>query len=420
MPGELTLNVALHRHAYLSIPNQQQAYFLLDILQSPPLAVAPTRSINFCLVLDRSGSMAGEKLRQVKKAAKRVVKRLTKKDTLSIVIFDESAEVVLSANLVQDPDEVNHRIDSILERGGTRMSSGMQVGLNELSRFSNMDRVNRMLLLTDGRTWEDSHLCLQIADQFGEAGIPISVLGFAEGDWDPAFLEEIAIRSGGDWIAIEEPGKISSIFESTVKELQGTTVTNAVLTMRFVQGVKLQAIWRVKPLISRLRTRQISRREAQIFLGDIQYCAGLSILADVLFPPRPIGLYRLAQADITYDVPGSDLSRQRQDLDVVVLYTEDSNLSERLNPRLMNIIERVLTHKLQTQALDDAAFGDIQHATQRLRAAAIKLLDLGESEMAQLARVQADKLQETGRIDHDAAQQMRYKTKMLTGSTKEF
>ena len=55
----------------------------------------------------------------------------------------------------------------------------------------------------------------------------------------------------------------------------------------------------------------------------------------------------------------------------------------------MNIVERVVAHKLQTHALDEAAAEDEQRATQRLRAAATRLLELGEMEMAQQAELQA-------------------------------
>jgi Ca-activated chloride channel family protein len=81
---------------------------------------------------------------------------------------------------------------------------------------------------------------------------------------------------------------------------------------------------------------------------------------------------------------------------------------------MMNLIERVIAHKLQTQALDEAAAGDSARATIRLRTAATRLLELGEVEMAQQTHQQAEQLEQTGRMDLAAAQQMRYATKRLT------
>jgi Ca-activated chloride channel family protein len=80
----------------------------------------------------------------------------------------------------------------------------------------------------------------------------------------------------------------------------------------------------------------------------------------------------------------------------------------------MNIVERVTAFKLQTQALDEAASGQTQNATRRLRAAATMLLDLGEQELAQNAIQQAQQMEQGGQMDPGAAQAMRYKTKLLT------
>lgn len=419
MPGELNLTATLHRQAYQNMATPQQAYLLLDAM---PTAAAPgleSQSLNFSLVLDRSGSMAGEKLRHLKDAAKLVMERLNSQDYLSVVIFDETADVIVPAALVQDRETLERQIDAIEERGGTKMSTGMQAGLGELQRGLAPERVSHMLLLTDGRTWEDTPQCQQLADQCRAAGIPLSVLGFAEGDWDPAFLEDIAQRSGGDWIAVDSPDKVSAVFESTLREMQGTAVTNASLTMRLVEGVQPRTVWRVTPMISRLGHREVSTDDIQVFLGDIQHGTGQSLLAEVLLPSRQPGTYRLIHADINYDVPGSGLTHQRVEANVVVTYTDDATQAHQLDPRIMNIVERVVAHKLQTQALDEAAAGDAQRATQRLRAAATRLLELGEMEMAQQAQQQAQQLEQSGQVDQAAAQQMRYKTKKLTQISEE-
>jgi len=167
-------------------------------------------------------------------------------------------------------------------------------------------------------------------------------------------------------------------------------------------------------MISRLGHREIGANDVQVFLGDVQHGFGQSVLADILLPPRPAGTYRFIHADISYDVPGSGLTGQRKDVDVLVSISDNPVDADQLNPRLMNIIERVVAHKLQTQALDEAAIGEVRMATQRLRAAATRLLELGEEEMAQDARDQAEILETEGHVDQAAAQQMRYKTKRLT------
>ena len=363
--------------------------------------------------------MAGEKLRYLKEAAKHIVNRLGPEDLLSIVIFDDQdpAELVLPSSSVSDHERIKSRIDTIQERGGTHMSTGMQLGLCELQKGHNVDRVSNMLLLTDGQTWEDEERCRELANQCRQEGIPIFALGFGIGsnsDWDPQLLEALAQHSGGEWMIIDKPEEVIPIFEKTLRSMQGTAVTNAQLTMRMVEGVEPRTVWRVIPVISRLGHQAVSSHDIQVFLGDIQYDPGQAVLADLMLPSRSPGNYRMIQADITYDVPGTGLTGQRTSIDVIVPFTEDATMSTKIDGRLMNMIERVVAHKLQTQALDEAAAGDVGRATQRLRAAATRLLELGEKDMALQATQQADKIEQDGQMDKAAAQKMRYATKRLT------
>lgn len=416
MAGELNLKITLHRPAYPVIQSPQQAYILIEAMPSGLLPAAH-QQVNFCLVMDRSGSMAGDKLKNLKEAAKMVVDRLGADDVLSIVIFDESADVIIASQNVTDPVVIKQKIDGIQERGGTKMSTGLQAGLAEVQKGLTAGRVNRILLLTDGRTWEDQTACEQLADQARTLGVPLSVMGMgvgAEGDWDPRFLEALAQRSGGEWYIIDTPAKVSNFFDTTLKGMQGTAVTNAQITLRLASEVHPKVVWRVIPLIARLDHRSVSDRDVQVFLGDIQFEVGQSLMAEVLLPVRQPGSYRLLQADITYDVPATNEKGQTVKADVVVVYTNDPALPNQVDARIMNLVERVTAHKLQTQALDEAAAGQIPIATQRLRAAATRLLEIGETGMAQDALAQADRLEQGSGLDPAVTQQLRYQTKRLT------
>lgn len=419
MAGEIKLTANLHRPVYQALPTPQQAYVLLEALPTSAAPGTASQAVNFSLVLDRSGSMAGEKLRQMKEAAQLVIDRLGPHDLLSVVVFDDTADLVLPASPVQDHAALKRKIEAVNERGGTHMSQGMSTGLRELQKGLAPNRVSSMLLLTDGQTWEDVPQCENLADQCRAAGIPIHVLGLgvgSENNWDPRLLESLAQRSGGEWTVVDAPDQVSAAFASTLQSMQGTAVTNASLTMRMVEGVTPRTVWRVLPLISRLGHQAVSLHDVQIFLGDIQHGTGQALLADLLLPARPAGTYRMLQADITYDVPGSGLTQQKAPVDVIVSFTNDAAQAHQTDPRLMNIIERVVAHKLQTQALDEAARGESQRATQRLRAAATRLLELGETELAEQANQQAHQIEQAGQMDPAAAQKMRYATKKLTES----
>jgi Ca-activated chloride channel family protein len=396
----------------------QQAYILFDACPVSSGLGENAAPINYCLVLDRSGSMAGEKLNKMKEAAQLVIDRLRPEDLVSIVIFDdaEPASLVIPSGAATDRSRLKHKIGMIEERGGTHMSTGMRLGLAELQRGQRPGYVSSMLLLTDGQTWEDQQTCRDLADQCRVAGIPIYAMGLGIGDennWDPLLLEDLAQRSGGEWLVIETPDQAGAVFEKILKAGWNMAMTNVRLTIRMVQGVAPRSVWRVTPLISRLDHHELAEHDIQVFLGDLESGTGQSVLAELLLPPRPAGVYRMAQADITYNIPGSEQTDQKEAIDLVITYSDDAALAEQVDGRVMNIIERVVAHKLQTRALDEAALGEIAHATQRLRAAATRLLDLGEVDLAQAAEQQAQQIEQDGRVTLAAAQKMRYATKRL-------
>jgi Ca-activated chloride channel family protein len=415
----ISLVLTPHRPIYPALPTEQQAYLLLEMLPVENQPETGRFALNLCLALDRSGSMDGEKLEAVRQAALRVVDRLSSRDILSVVVFDDAdpAEVVIPAGPVQDKELIRSKILSIQARGGTHMSTGMRLALQQLKLMHDPQRVSQMFLLTDGQTWEDRDECLSLADASQSAGIPIQVFGLGlgiENNWDPQLLEELARRAGGEWSLIEKPDQVDIFFGHALRGMQETAAVNARLTLRLVQGVTPRAVWRVTPLISRLDTHAISPHDVQIFLGDIHYGDGQAILVDLLLPPRPAGSYRLAQADLVYDAPVSELVGLRSAATWITRYSDQEENAAMLNHAMMNLIERVTAHRLQTQALDEAAAGRADHATQKLRAAATRLLELGQPELAQDAEAQAKCLEQTGKMDLAEAQKMRYITKRLT------
>lgn len=391
MADEVNLTVNLNKPQYPVLGTEQLAYIYIEAVPATNLPIAAgSVPLNLAFVLDRSGSMSGKPMQDLKQAAKLAVDRLSPQDMVSIVIFDDKADVVVPSQPAANKADLMAKIGAIDERGGTQMSAGMQQGLNQLQQGAGAGRVNRMILLTDGETWEDKPLCVQLAQQAGQMGMPITALGLGE-EWNLQLLTSLASDSGGSCEYIDTPEKIAVAFQDIVATMQGTVVANAHMTLRLVLGVQPRAVWRVTPLIERLSHQALSERDVQVSLGDVQQ-KGQSLLVELTLPPRQAGTYRLAQAEVSYDVPGSGASNQKSQMDVMTTFVTDPTTAQTVNGRVMNIIEKVTAFKLQTQALDEAALGNMTHATQKLRAAATRLLNLGELDMAQEAQAAAEQM----------------------------
>ena len=76
-------------------------------------------------MLDKSGSMTGAKLEKTKQAAMQLVDRLAPNDIFSLVIFSDHAEVLVSAQKVEDKDALKEKIQSIRADGSTALYSGV-------------------------------------------------------------------------------------------------------------------------------------------------------------------------------------------------------------------------------------------------------------------------------------------------------
>src|SRR6202165_5366292 len=94
MPGEVTLAHQVGKDYMPVTGGSQLAYVLLEARRSVMRAEV-CRPLNFALVLDHSGSMKGAKLKNVKEAVKMVIDRLEPTDYVSVVIFDDTCQVII-------------------------------------------------------------------------------------------------------------------------------------------------------------------------------------------------------------------------------------------------------------------------------------------------------------------------------------
>jgi Ca-activated chloride channel family protein len=412
MANDVTLTCRLNKASLPVMNTQQLAYVLIEAVPGAGMAQVQM-PLNLSLVLDKSGSMSGKKIQNLRQAAKLVVDRLGPEDTISIVAFSDRKYLIAKSQPVVDQDDLKRKIDRIRDGGGTAISGGMGQGLAELGKALSPDRVSRMLLLTDGQTFGDEKQCLKLGKKAGASGIVVSALGLGD-DWNEDLLDEIAEVSGGVADFIDSPDKIVAFFEQAVKSMQDTVVQNSQLVLRLASGVTPRQVWQVLPMISNLGYQPLSDRDVQVTLGELEKGQPRSLLVELLISPRPAGSYRIAQAEIAYDVPGLKLVNEKVKADIMLDFSADAIQAKRYDAEVMNIVEKVTAFKLQTRALEEAKMGNVAGASQKLRAAATRLLEMGEDELAQSALEEAENLEKSGQMSARGTKKLRYETRKLT------
>lgn len=412
MAGEVSLQCMLAKPNVPVTNAPQLAYVLIEA--KPTGAVANVQMpVNLSLVLDRSGSMSGDKLRNMKEAVKLVLDQMQPRDYVSLVVFDDKADLVSPSQPVSNNAQLKSLVDGIQDRGGTEMSRGIQAGLTEVQKAVDPSRVSRILLLTDGQTYGDEPKCQQLAADAGRLGIPITALGLGD-DWNEQLLDAIAKASGGVSDQVDAPQKVQEFFLSALQSMQASVVSNAMLVLRLVGGIVPRQVWRVIPLISQLSPKALSDRDVQVSLGDLEKDTGQALLVELMLPARAAGRYRIAQAEVGYDVPAGGIMGERVRSDVLLTFTDDAGLAQQVDPRVMNLVEKVTAFKLQTRALDDAKAGNVVGATQKLRAAATRLLEMGEGDLAAAAQEEANRLEQGQGMSAAGTKKLQYQTRKLT------
>jgi len=412
MANDVVMSCRLNKSS-LPVMNTQQLVYVLIEAQPAAGAAQIQMPLNLSLVLDKSGSMQGQKIKNLREAAKLVVDRMGPQDTISIVAFSDRKYLIAESQPVTDKDALKRKIDRIRDGGGTTISGGMGQGLTELEKALGPDRISRMLLLTDGQTFGDDKQCKKLGAKAGDRGIVVNALGLGD-DWNEDLLDDIAEASGGAADFIDSPGKIVTFFEQAVQSMQDTVVQDVQMVLRLANGITPRQVWQVLPMISNLGYRPLSDRDVQITLGELEKGQPRSLLVELLVGPRPVGRYRIAQAEISYDVPGLKLVGEKVKTDILLDFTADADLARQYDPEVMNIVEKVTAFKLQTRALEEAKMGNAAGASQKLRAAATRLLEMGEEDLAQSALEEAENLEKSGQMSAHGTKKLRYETRKLT------
>jgi Ca-activated chloride channel family protein len=404
MPGEVTLAHQVGKDFMPVTGGSQVAYVLVEA--KPTEMMAHVRMpLNFALVLDHSGSMKGAKLRNVKEAVKMVIDRLEPTDYVSVVIFDDTAQVVIPSLPANDKPGMKATIDQIRDAGGTTMSLGMIQGLNELHHWNIPNAVNRMILLTDGVTYGDSDRCRQLARDAATAGIAIYPLGIGA-DWDEELLDSIGQLSGGMPAEfIRDPMDALGIFEQQLQSAVDVAIRNSTLILRLPVGVTAKKAVKVLPIISDFGQSVLSDRQIVIPLGDLEKDRPQSVLVELMIDPRPAGLFRIAQTELSYDVPTTNLVGERIRDDIKVTFTTDANQAAPVNAYVMNMAEKANAHRLVTRVLDE--YKRTGKATTRLAPNVTRVLD--EETQAALAQISQGQ-----QISQDQVKSIGNKTRKLT------
>src|SRR4051794_37973328 len=86
----------------VAVEQEDEVTVMLELIAPTPVIGEPRPPAAVQVVLDRSGSMDGERLHAAKQALVRLVDRLDPADRLGVVAFDDEVRVVVPAGELAD------------------------------------------------------------------------------------------------------------------------------------------------------------------------------------------------------------------------------------------------------------------------------------------------------------------------------
>ncbi|MBD2394684.1 VWA domain-containing protein [Cyanobacterium aponinum FACHB-4101] len=180
--------------------------------------------LNLGLVIDRSGSMGGDKIRYARRAAIYAVQQLSESDRISVTIYDDQVEVIIPSQNATDKQNIINRINGITPRNMTALYDGWLEGATQVSKYLQPERLSRVILLSDGLAnvgETNPDVIGNDVNGLSKRGVNTTTMGIGD-DFNEDLMQGMALSGDGNYYFIQNPDQLPSIFNA---ELQGIMAT---------------------------------------------------------------------------------------------------------------------------------------------------------------------------------------------------
>src|SRR4051795_2107082 len=281
---EPTVEVRQDRH--LIRPNAHSKRFVRIRIEAPRATTERARPpVNLAMVVDRSGSMSGEKLRVAKAAVEEAIGRLQPNDQFSVVVYDDVVDVVCASTPASGEGRRGaiDRLRAIEARGSTNLAEGWLRGCEQVAAYLATAGVNRCLLLTDGLanvgiTAPDE--LTRHARELRARGVSTTTFGVGN-DFDETLLTALADAGGGHFYYIADAPQIRDAITSEVGETLELVARGVTLEVTARDDIRVEPISPYKSSVHGNRTF--------VSVGDLASEQSVSVVLRMSFPYGDIG-----------------------------------------------------------------------------------------------------------------------------------
>jgi Ca-activated chloride channel family protein len=204
-------------------------------LERPPL--------NLALVIDSSGSMAGQPMQYVREGLLRMLDALDPADRITLVDFDSDARLVTEYVPGSDPTLIQ-AIGALEADGGTNIYDGLRTGFERMAAHADPGRQNRVIFLSDGVATEgitNDAKILALGRSYSEQGYGLTTIGVGE-DFDVTLMRTLSEQGSGAFYFLEDPAAVQEVFVDEVTAFLVPLAEDVTITADIVDNYFLRAI----------------------------------------------------------------------------------------------------------------------------------------------------------------------------------
>ncbi len=245
LPGVVsarTVDVTLRTDQPLVETGQKRTVLVKVEVEGRELPAADRPPVNLSIVIDKSGSMGGDRIAFARKGAMEAIRRLGRDDLFSVVVYDREVRTLIPARRLTDLAEVERIIAGIHAGGTTNIHGGLEAGYAELDKHLDKEYLNRLVLLSDGlanvgKTRPEDFAAL--GRRFSRDGVIVSTVGLGL-DYNERLMSDLAQAGEGNHYFVNRPETLPGIFEAEIGHLVSTVARGVTLTIELPEGVTLE------------------------------------------------------------------------------------------------------------------------------------------------------------------------------------